>query len=765
MPRQTKTSVENNFTGGLKTEFTGLNFPENACTDCDNTVFSLLGNITRRKGFDFEANASFNDLEPTGRAISTFIWENAGGDGNTKLFVYQVGQNLIFYKQTAATVASPLSTKKLPTFITITDTLDLEAQYASGNGYLFVFHPSVDPIYITYNPDTDALVALPLILKIRDFDGIVEPGVKDQDRPAVLTPEHQYNLQNQGWTSAPAWSSGSSTSVTLNTGSKNFIVEAGLPIVLGEVIQINGIGTRGTSVVMMGTATGYSGTTLTINVIGVSNTTGFSTWSSWALYPFNAGLISDWNGAEGNYPSNADVWWRFKNAAGVFDPATTQPNVTLNTGPAPKGAFILDAFNQNRTGVSGTAGLTSLVSTKRPRTGSWFQGRIWYAGVDASQAAVGDQGHYTWSENIYFSQVVTTTDQFNKCYQINDPTSEELFDILPTDGGVIVIPGAGAIYKLFPIQNGMLVFAANGVWFITGSQGIGFTATDYTINKVSSVKAISGSSFIDVLGMPIFWNDDGIYAVNSSQGGLTLTNLCLGTIQSFYDAIPRANKKYVRGAYNPITFVITWLFKDVAETSVTDRYHFNRLLNYNISSKSFYPYSLSPGNVASYIHGVEYVVSPLVDDEGSHTFKYLASTGTVSFSFAEESDTDYVDWSYRAPVDYTSYLVTGYKLHGDAQRKFQANYIYVYSDASEDTAYKIQNIRNFAKLGDSGMFGAVQKSSIQTTNISDQNLAFVSLRHKLRGGGLSIQFKFISVSGMPFNIIGWSIWETINASI
>jgi hypothetical protein len=773
MPRQVKTSVENNFNGGLKTEFTGLNFPENACTDCDNTVFSLLGNITRRKGFDFETNGSFTPLDRSVAALSTFIWENAGGDGSTKLFVVQVGLTIYFYKQTAATALSPLSTQKLvgtvgPLVGTAGKT-DLEVQYASGNGNLFVFHPFTDPIVVTYNPDTDAITWIGIVLKVRDFDGIVEPGGRDQDRPSTLTLEHQYNLQNQGWSSAPVWSSNSTSTVTVAAGSRTFTVDAGLPVVIGSLVQINGQ-TRGSiAATMNGSVTSYVGTTLVVNVTSVSNPDGLTTYNIWNIFPFNAGLIDDWKTAEGNYPSNSDVWWRFKNASGVYDPATTQPNVTLNTGPAPKGAYILNAFNLDRTAATGILGLTPLIATKRPRTGSWFQGRIWYAGVDASQAATGDQGHYSWSENIYFSQVVSTTDQLNKCYQTNDPTSEELFDLLPTDGGVIVIQGAGAIYKLFPIQNGMLVFAANGVWFITGSQGIGFTASDYTITKVSSVKSISGSSFVDVLGMPTFWNDDGIYSVSSSQGGLTLNNICLGTIQSFYDKIPRANKKSVRGAYNPITFIISWIFKDVAETNATDRYEFNRVLNFNTSSKSFYPYTLPTGPTMPYIHGVEYVISPLADDQTSHTIKYLTSyelsPTSYNFSFAEEFDPDYVDWSSKIETNYTSYLVTGYKLHGDAQRKFQASYIYVYSDATEDTAYKIQNIRNFAKRGDTGMFGSVQRSSIQTAEINDQDLAFVSLRHKLRGSGLSLQFKFISVDGSPFNIIGWSIWETINASI
>ena len=158
----------------------------------------------------------------------------------------------------------------------------------------------------------------------------------------------------------------------------------------------------------------------------------------------------------------------------------------------------------NRSGVSGIAGLTSIVTTIRPRTGTWFQGRVFYAGVDASQQATGDAQYYTWTENIYFSQIITPGDntEFGYCYEINDPTSETLFDLLPSDGGVINIQGSGSIYKLFPVVNGLLVFAANGIWFITGSQGIGFTATVYTVTKLSGVQSISEEIIHRCLRLP-----------------------------------------------------------------------------------------------------------------------------------------------------------------------------------------------------------------------------------------------------------------------
>src|ERR1700761_4477387 len=97
MPQQIIASVENNFTKGLITEATGLNFPENAATSTSNCVYTLIGDVIRRYGINFELNGSMLSAGRSNMAMSTYIWNNPGGDGNSKLFVKQIGSVLYFY--------------------------------------------------------------------------------------------------------------------------------------------------------------------------------------------------------------------------------------------------------------------------------------------------------------------------------------------------------------------------------------------------------------------------------------------------------------------------------------------------------------------------------------------------------------------------------------------------------------------------------------------------------------------------------------------
>jgi len=101
------------------------------------------------------------------------------------------------------------------------------------------------------------------------------------------------------------------------------------------------------------------------------------------------------------------------------------------------------------------------------------------------------------------------------------------------------------------IANGLLVFAANRC--IASSlvvQGIGFTANDYTINTISNIQSISGTSFVNVMGLPYFWNEEGIYkVVPGKSGALEVDPITVGTILTFYNNIPKNSKRYVRGAY------------------------------------------------------------------------------------------------------------------------------------------------------------------------------------------------------------------------
>lgn len=684
-PQPSVPSIENNFTGGLKTEFTGLNFPENSCTDTQNCVFSIIGDVSRRLGIDYETNFTNTTIDRTNNAVSTFVWTNAGGAGRTKIYVLQVGGTLYFYKFSSATTASPMSTTKLvstvnlSTFTSGGPTINnTECQYTSGNGYLFVFNPGITPIYCTYST-VIGVTATSIAVQIRDFQGYPD-GLTFNNEPSSLSNAHQYNLLNQGW-------------------------------------------------------------------------------------PLSA--VTSFHVALNVYPSNSEQWWTFKNSSQVYDPLNTHANTVIPNSPAPKGAFIYDARNFNRSANTGLP-LQDTLTTTTYKTGAWFAGRVWYTGLDASTTS-DPFGSYSWSENIYFSQIVTDTSKFGLCYQANDPTGETLFGLLPTDGGVINIQGSGSIYKLFPIQNGLLVFAANGVWFITGSSGIGFIANDYSIVKISGVQSISSTSFVDVNGLPVFWNEEGIYQVapiqqgsgqkTNEQMGLQVQPMTIGTILSFYNSIPLQSKKFARGDYNPLTYVLKWVYRSTNETDVTSRYQFDSVLNFNTAHKAFYPYKITG---TPFVNDVSYIVSPGGSTAPTSTFKYLCSApggGSFTFTFAEEKDTSYLDWKSfdSVGVNFTSYFITGYRLKGQAQRKFQPQYIYMYNDIPT-YGYTLQGIWDFAISPLSNRY-----STVEVVNVNQPGGYFAKAlrKHRIRGNGYVLQFKVGSVTGKPFNIAGWSVLDVI----
>lgn len=772
MPQQTSTAIENNFTKGLITEATALNFPENAVTESDNCEYTHLGDVLRRLGVDYEDNYAVQSLDRTNKAVSTYKWNNVGGDGSTQLLVVQIGNLLHFYSITQVTASSSISSNKLATVIDLNNfvvpgnTFDnaLENQYTDGNGYLFIFNERCNPVYLTYNGGV--ITGTSINIRVRDFDGVAET-LEVNYRPLTLSTEHSYNLQNQGWTAGSPWSATSTDSQTDGPlGARIWNVQTGIVgVTLGQIVTVKGVITgdpRGFYCLLSGTVTAYNSGTgqITINVTGIYSSYP-TNYNSWVITPTNTGYITTWQTSQGNYPSNADVWWYFKNASGVFDPIVTQPNVTLSVGNAPQGHFLLDAFNQDRGSVSGLT-LTSIVTTKRPTTGCWFQGRVWYTGVNATQAATGTAGNYSWSENIYFSQVnLGTSTRFGNCFQVNDPTSEELNGILPTDGGVIQIQGCGPIYKLFPVQNGMLVFAANGIWFITGSQGIGFSASDYTITKISSIESISSTSFVDVTGLPYFWNEEGIYQVSPQQGGgLAVVPLTISTIQQYFDSIPRQSRRYVRGAYNPIDYTVQWIYKSQPETDVTSRYTFDKILCYTTDTKAFFPYTVD--TTSSSINSIAYVQGPGSLNTFEPTFKYLVSQYTdpgFNITIGDMFNEDYVDWaSSGTSVDYLSYFITGFKLRGQGIRKYQPQYIQVFSRQNgSPSAYKIQGIWDYSNSGNSGRWSSVQ---LVENALARYNTAI--RRHRIRGRGYSLQFKIQSASGMPFDIQGWVVVDNTN---
>lgn len=745
MGRSAAATVENNFVNGLVTEATALNFPEAAATETFNCTYNLDGSFERRLGFDYENGYSTYSIAKSGKAIGTFYWVGAAGNGDYNLVVMQVGLTLYFY--TVDGVA--LSVNRLATTVDLsgylasgassTDAEQIECQFSYGKGYLFVAHPYTDPVYVTYSyPST--ISSSSITIKVRDTVGL-DDGYANDYRPTTLTDEHKYNLYNQGW--AP-----------FDTGGDN---DPRAP--------------------------------------GVTSTAPPTS--------FLAGdPLSTWDSNRADYPSNSDVWWILKDSNEIFQPGIGS-GINRGNSPAPKGHFILDAFNKDRsaavaaigtvdTGAGGVsitlAGLAAQTSSfYRPKSIAFFAGRVWYAGVD-----------YTGFNNtVYFSQVVReTTSNFGKCYQENDPTSEYSFDILATDGGTIQILDCGSILKLFAVKNSLVVFASNGVWTISGSTGTGFTPTDFSVGKISSQPIQSASSFVDVAGMPAWWTNDGVYILSSANqmGGITITSLTEKKIKRYFiNEISTESKRYAKGSFNQLTKVIQWTFRSTSPETVAQRYEYDSVLCFNTITQAFYPWTIDntdvslnglvciTGRVSSSdledvvdglaatvtVDGVEAVqVYSGNDREVAGLFKYLCSKdngATHSFTFAEEYNDGYIDWETHDGVgtDYESYAISGYRVRGDAQKKFQSNYVFLYVDVNDPGMFHFGSVWDYATSGDTGDYGTLQL--VDVTSVTNRKYKFRKL--KIRGMGLSLQFKIVSISGQPFKIAGWSTFDTANTVV
>lgn len=189
----------NTFVKGLVTEAGPLTFPENASLDEENMVLNRDGSRQRRLGMDFESGHVLrNATVAEDDAVAVHRWYNAANDAENQFAVVQCGAVFTIYDlQPTSVSGSLLATINLASRITGKTSVAT----ASGMGYLFVVDGSGSPFYLEYNPLTSAVTAQDISLKIRDFFG-VEDGLAVDNQPATLATTHQYNLMNQGWSSA-----------------------------------------------------------------------------------------------------------------------------------------------------------------------------------------------------------------------------------------------------------------------------------------------------------------------------------------------------------------------------------------------------------------------------------------------------------------------------------------------------------------------------------------------------------------------------------
>lgn len=701
MPRSTAVSIENNFSRGLITEATAMNYPENSVVETQNCIFEKNGKVVRRFGIDFESNytvTSLTDMGVMGEALAPedyfenlafaeFEWTTVNNDGNISFLVAQIGNILTFYE---INNDNEISANRLPFSINLGDyqvteylndegqyVAELECGFSSGFGYMFVTHPLCHPFYVKYNADTETIEDIFIDIKVRDFERI-DDDLNIDERPSSLTDAHKYNLYNQGW------------------------------------------------------------------YISAKNAT-----------PATGNVITYWDGARTDFPSNADFWWLYKNASELLD-STLFDTTALGNTPAPNGHYIYSAWFIDRNTTLAVTGLPSIDSNNyRPSCTSFYAGRVWYAGVNATG----------YTSKIYFSKIVEGETDFGICYQVNDPTSENLSDLLETDGGVINIPDIAKILRIVAVGFSLYVFATNGTWKISGSDKF-FAANDYSVTKVSSASIGAANSIVVAEGSPMWWDRAGIYqiAVDPSSGQEQVQNITEQTIQTLINSIPDDNLPYVKGVYNNIQKTVHWVYNTNAPTTVSERYTYNSLLVLNLLGQSFSPQTI-PDNVTK-VSGLVFTSKsnndPLVNTKSASIVKFL-TVGRFgiderhAFTVSQYNNDAFLDWeTYNgAGDDYSSYFITGYRVRGELLRKFQSNYVVVVTEQEENAGCLIQGVWDYSNDPLYGRF-----TTSQQIFRSDTTKDYSRRKLKVRGNGYSLQFKFYSQLGKPFTLIGWSVSES-----
>ena len=488
-------------------------------------------------------------------------------------------------------------------------------------------------------------------------------------------------------------------------------------------------------------------------------------------------------------------WYAGKDENGAYSSAEWE-KIYGGTTLTGNGHYVLDFFTKNRGTASGVSSLTKATDPEnsRFRCVESFAGRVFYAGLESAENA----------GTILFSKLVDTVDDLGICHQQNDPTAEYESDLLDTDGGEIKIPDAIKIQKLYAYQNSLFIFAENGIWQISGVDGV-FRASSYSVNRVSRVGLLTPESFVAAEGVPFWWSRFGIHTMQTDpvSGQGSEQNLTLPTIQSYWDKIESAAKLKVTATYDSINKRIFWSYPDDGE-EVTAK--LNNFLILDVPLRAFYPWKVSDQSsdtscvvgVAFYSSyganaleldvttnsGADDVVTSAGDDVVSTQISTVTTGDPAIVLICRNGSDDKItmggftsisfkDWT---DTNYDSYAETGYDFVGDVVTKKSAPYIVTYCrltetgfTGNEDDGYEA--VRPSSLLVSSAWdfnetFGTSQEAYrkkfpvvVDPNNLSVYNYpeTVITSRLKVRGTGRSVRIKYESQEGKDFLLIGWGI--------
>jgi len=748
-----------NFVGGLNTEASSLNFPENAAQDIDNFDLFITGEVKRRLGLDFETSYTVRPETTTATntaayAISKSEWHAVNGKGDLNFLVVQIGTTLYFHDLGAEPISATLRGSVDLSSSKVGDSPeDKVLTFAYGEGVLIVGNQDLDPTIIEYDDDTQAFSKSPVTIQIRDFAGI-EESVAADSRLSSITNDHRYNLRNQGWP---------------------------------------------TSIRSANDADGDDGVTNTDPINWTKTKIG--------VYPSNADIV---HAAKMTAADDA-------RSIGTFSPWDLQ-KLTLGNTPAPKGHYILDAFAADRKAASGITVTDNGYNTgARPSAVGFYAGRAWYAGVPDRNYV----GNIYFSQSLTdlanagkcYQEYDPTAEDLNALLAtdggvIHIADLGRVYRLIEVGTDLIVVASNG-------------IWAISGVETKGTFTADSFSVRKITREGCSSKESIiETEGQLWWWGEGGIWRMQSNSVDPTAQA---VDRVTLSTIQTFYDEqIGNAAKAYARGFYDPYAKKVYWLYND-SDTydGITDRFFYNRVLVMDTTLEAFYTYTISemdadspllagltvktPGSetVTTYDiwdgeNDVEYSGDDVVQDVAFESFATVQLKAlcfvenedtTWSYTFGEFNSRDFVDWKTwdvekngagATGVNFTSHIQTGWRNSTDPSRTKTITHLTSFFSRTEDGYQAGEESGVVEFTNPSGAYVQVRwdYTDADTGRWTDQIQAYrldrwylpedefdpftygaTTIRSKIRmrGRGEAMSVRYDSEDGKDMNLLGFGL--------
>jgi hypothetical protein len=708
------------------------------------------------------------------KTLNTFTWDGPGGIENLRFLVVQSGTKIDVIDTSIVPFSNGVIYSDIPT-VSLEET---NYSFTRVDGDLIV--ATGQPEIVRYAYDGVGITKSTGRIKTRDLFG-VEDIFEGQDltggqgltfRPPTVTDNHVYNLRNQTW---------------------------GIPRFAANVSVFTDTITRFQQ---------YTASVTAIKTAYPSNADSVL----FALSPF----------AQSTSNPTRDLFW-------AQDIATNPPG----SFRAPQGYFIIDALDRGASRLEEYARLMDenltlsfrsiVLPTDRTAKGSStvaeYAGRVFYAGFSSTLVG-GDNKSPRLGSYVFYSQLVRSRDDIFRCHQEGDPTSKDSTDLIDTDGGFIRISGAYNITALANVGAGLMVFAENGVWMVTGGSDFGFTANNNLVTKVTERGSRYPNSVVVVDNTVMYWAEDGIYHVKPNAYGdwesASLTDL---TIQTYYERIDEEYKSAAKGSYDSFDKKVRWVYQNILEDTGD-----SLELVLDLSLGAFYPnviqtltgvwprvcsvVTIPPSSLVfieenvTYLgvqvtdSGLDVVYRRRVEQEGVKETAYVVAfgknlNGTYQYGFCSYSDPEFSDWRDVDPLfvgkDAYAYLVTGYSGGGDFQRDKQVPYITFHMTRTENGFEEIDgdlfptnqsscimqaqwNWNNSAANGKWGTPRQVYRykrlySPSGVTDTFDNGESVISTKNKLRGGGKVLSLFIQTEPKRDLKLLGWSHTMEVNQSV